>query len=359
MTQLLFKQKLNTFLLEFEPRLENYFENKIEERKNDTEASQYVLKEIQRITLSGGKRLRPALVYFGYLLGEKQVEEELFSIGIALELFHAYLLIHDDIMDQAETRRGIPTIESIYKQKFQSLSNKDHLAVTGAILAGDYASMLAHEIISTIPLSPSIKTLLLNLFFAMQHEVVSGQIDDCLGVGIEDFDHISEENIVTMLKNKSGRYSIEKPLLIGATLAEVSPKKLNLLHQLGDDLGLLFQIVDDMIGIFGDEKKTGKPSNSDIFEGKRTLLMFYTYQCASENERLRMKQILGNRAASAKDVIWLKGFIQEKGIDTKLKTYTEDLEEKTQALLRDHFEPTNQGVPFLSHLATYLLKREQ
>ncbi len=350
-----FQKQLQDFVTQFEPKFEIYLQKQILRASQINPQAELSLQEISRLTMAPAKRIRPALVYFGYLAAGGKEPEKTFELGFALELLHSFALIHDDIIDEAVTRRGQPTVEISYTDGFVQHPKSKHYGLTGAILAGDYAFMLCQEIFALQNYSQQLK----KGFFEMQFELIAGQIDDCLGVGQADWDNLEEERILNMLKTKSGNYTIQKPLLLGAVLANADQLQIDILQEIGEKLGLVFQIVDDILGVFGDEQVTGKSTSGDILEGKRTLLMARTFQCCDELEKQQFKQIVGNPKSTADEITWVKDLVEKKGVLVQLHNYCQELVTDFQVKLAENFDIKNQGVIFLSKFAQYLLKREK
>jgi len=132
---------LQQFKKLFDPKLESFYNKQIQKVSKINLVSQNLLEEIKQISLSGGKRFRPALVYFSYLLSGREAEEEIFQLGVSLEIYHTFCLIHDDIIDEATQRRGYPTLEvsyrNIFKKQIADEVKQKHLALSAAILGGD------------------------------------------------------------------------------------------------------------------------------------------------------------------------------------------------------------------------------
>ena len=354
-----FTQSLKDFRVIFEPKLNSYLDRRIVDGQTLNQEFVRCLGEIKRITLlPGAKRIRPALAYFGYLIFNSETIPEVFKLGTALELFHSSALIYDDIIDEGMTRRGEPTIEKNYQKyyhnRFGDRHAVNHLAMSSALLAGDLAQTMADSVISSIE-NPALR----QLYFEMAFELVGGQIDDCFGVGLSDLDDLSEENIIKMLKTKSGNYSIQKPLQMGMLLAgaSFSDSQFQIMSQMGEQIGLIFQFTDDILGIFGDEYKTGKSNISDVIEGKKTLLMLKTYQNSNTVDKLRIRNILGNKNYHEQEINWLK----EQIISTKsliwLQNYCQELQTNITALATNNLDLNNSGINFVLGLSNYLINR--
>jgi geranylgeranyl diphosphate synthase type I len=354
-----FKQNLGNFKSEFDTKLDQFLEKKISESKEYNPVIVQNLEYIADLLKAGGKRFRPAMAYFGYKLINEAENPKVWSIGIALELFHCFALVHDDIIDKSLVRRNSPTIEALYQTQFQKTHpglDYKHYAMSAAILGGDLAFVLANQIMAK-DLGSSDNLELQNLYYTMQFELVAGQMDDCFGVGLSDLDALDQSRIISMLKTKSGNYSIQKPLLMGAMLAGASQAQLEVLKSCGEKLGLVFQIKDDILGIFGLSEEIGKSNTSDILEGKKTLLMAKAYNLASSEQKLEFKKILGNPEASQSQIDWLKDYIATSGVVEELEKYCFDLILSAKEELSQAFDLENPALQFLLELADYLYQR--
>ncbi|MBI3032451.1 polyprenyl synthetase family protein [Candidatus Woesearchaeota archaeon] len=234
------------------------------------------LESIKTFTLSGGKRLRPIFFIYGYK-AVKYENPEVIKASLCAELLESFFLIHDDIMDHSAVRRGKPSFHIQH-------------GVNKAILAGDTLVSIA-----SLPL---LQTSFLNKELAIEklHEIMYvtniGQLYD-LEFSAKSFDELTEEEIMQGYLLKTAHYSVEGPLLLGALLACANENQCQTLSGYGIKVGQAFQLVDDILGVFGDEKTLGKSVYSDIEEGKRTLLMFKTYQQASPSDKQFLTSCLG------------------------------------------------------------------
>ena len=356
-----FKLQLKNFKIEFDERLDQFLEKKLLEAKKLNQTTVYNLEQIAFVLKSGGKRFRPALAYFGHKLAGGTDNQAIWDIALALEIFHGFALIHDDIIDKSLIRRGVPTLEALYQDYFDknnpNIDNK-HFAMSAAILAGDFALVLANQLIANLKYDLSIKEKVQNIYYEMQFELVGGQEDDCFGVGLADLDDLKEENVISMLKFKSGNYSIQKPLLMGAILANADQMKQSTIMSAGEKLGLVFQVKDDILGLFGDEKEIGKSNTSDITDGKRTLMMVRTYNNSTQNDKDRIKTILGNENADLNDVNWLKSLIQNSGVVAELEEHCLKLVTDAKTELNQAFDSANEALQFLLAMSEYLYARQ-
>lgn len=355
------KDQFNEFKTQFDKSVDEFLKVKILEAYAINPEAGYNLEEFNKLVVSGGKRVRPALVHYGSVACGRTPDQTSNLIGIALEIFHTFALVHDDIIDLSLTRRGVDTMEASYQKKYLSEnfdgSKSKHLALSAAVLGGDYGLIIANQIMMELDLDLATKNKINSLYSKMLFELCAGQIDDCIGVGIADFDNVTEERINNMLSCKSGNYSIEKPLLLGAILAGATDQKLAVLSKVGQKIGLVFQITDDLIGVFGDEEEIGKSTITDIIEGKRNLLFAKTYNASSDEEKIKFKLIVGNPKATSEEVNFIKDLMLSKGVVDQLKAECKKLIEESKIEILENFDADNQGVSFIINLGEYLLVR--
>jgi geranylgeranyl diphosphate synthase, type I len=353
----------------FNHALEEFFNKQIDKSKSYNLAFQKSLQEIKRVTcLSQSKRIRPYLVYLGYKLCNNTKEQDItknldiiIQLGIALEIFHSFALIHDDIIDKADTRRGEPTIETQYLNNvFHNHSDKKHLATSATILAGDLAISIADSQINSLRIAK-----IADQYYQMQFELIAGQIDDCFGVGMSSLETLQEKDIITMIKQKSGNYSIQIPLLFGVLLHSHfnnidNKSSLSLLSQVGEKIGVIFQLTDDILGLFGNESKMGKSNISDIVEGKNTLLILKTYnKLLQVEDKKKFSSILGNKKANIDDINWIKAKVTDTGILEEIKRYIQSLHLEINSDLDSSRDLDVDTANILKELCHYLIEREK
>ena len=341
------------------------------------------LNQLHRVVmLKGAKRIRPILVFIGHQLITgldinqipKEKMDDLLNLACGLEIFHTFALIHDDIIDQGLSRRGAPTIEASYRDFFSkfyggSSESVNHFALGSTILAGDLALSLADTLIGKIN-----NQKLREYYGDMQFELIAGQIDDCYGVGLADLDELEEEQILQMMRAKSGNYSITRPVIMGALVggeSEVISGQIDILNENCQKIGLIFQLTDDFIGLFGKEDITGKSTIGDIVEGKKTLLILRTYKKSTKLEQLRIKNILGNGNSKMEDINWLKNHIINLNVYSDLKNHCSEIEgeiiksfsqfpPQTQLLNNKvAIENIKKGCQFMIEFTEYLLERDK
>jgi len=247
-------------------------------------------KIIQQTILNGGKRLRPYLLLLCYNgFGGKNYIQAI-QIAAAHELLHQCLLIHDDIIDRDYIRHGKDNLSGYIKKRFDSLgSDANHYAASEAILAGDLLLSSTYQVINDSAIDPTIKQLVTaNVHQAMQ-QVAAGELLD-IESALRPIE-ISKPIVIADLKTAS--YSFSLPLINGAILAGALSSEIKHLNTIGHDLGIAYQLQDDLLGLFGDDLVTGKPNITDISEGKHTLLIKMAYEKASALERQLINDKMG------------------------------------------------------------------
>lgn len=229
----------------------------------DTEA---MVAAVANLALRGGKRLRAILLAAGYLATATEGPSWDISVRspmVAIELLQTFLLIHDDWMDEDETRRGGPTVHAMLRGQYGSV----HAGAVGAILAGDFAGALAIEAMAAAAVSAERRVAASQEFARIQLDVAVGQLLDVRGGAT------GHAQLETMHDLKTGSYTVRGPLAIGAILGGASAEARAALDAFGSPLGVAFQLRDDLLGTFGDPRVTGKPAGSDLCHGKHTALV--------------------------------------------------------------------------------------
>jgi len=274
-----------------------------------------------RQMLSGGKRHRAALAYWSYLAhGGQLTNDAIFRLGAALELFQASALFHDDLLDNSDLRRGLPTAHRAFTTRHQQMGlagNAMKFGSNAAILLGDITLSLAYvalddaSIISELPASQA--ALARQYFAAMCQEVMIGQYLDILLENTPITDDIPANRARTVISAKSASYSARYPLLLGAILAGAAANQLEQLSIIGEQLGIAFQLRDDVLGVYGDSATTGKPTGADLREGKRTELLLQTLSNANQSERTELAQIIGKPELTASELARARDLMENTG----------------------------------------------
>jgi geranylgeranyl diphosphate synthase, type I len=269
-----------------------------------------LIEEIERTIRSGGKRLRPLFCYWGYRAGGAE-DQRIMSAAASLELLHTFALVHDDVMDRSSIRRGEPSSYlRLARQVGVASSYADRFGTSAAILAGDLANVLADQLFLESPFPPDRMMAAGGILHAMRAEVIGGQYLDVLAAATGGAS-VSDARRIAFLK--SGGYTVEKPLLIGATLAGAAGDVLAALSCYGVPLGEAFQLRDDVLGAFGDPAVTGKDGESDFREGKQTLLVALARERAASPDRRFLDERLGRHDLTPGDIERIRSLLGSTG----------------------------------------------
>jgi geranylgeranyl diphosphate synthase type I len=275
--------------------------------------------------IGGGKRLRPAFCYWGYRGAGGADGEEILEAASALELFQACALIHDDVMDGSDTRRGQPAVHRRFASMHRTeawTGDPEAFGMGAAVLLGDLALSWSDEMLSTCGLPADRLQAGSRVFDAMRSELMGGQYLDLLeqarGGG-------SVERALRVARYKSAKYTIEKPLHLGAVLAGGGQDVLDGYSGYGLPLGEAFQLRDDVLGVFGDPATTGKPAGDDLREGKRTVLVAMALESATPRQAAVVRRHLGDPHLSADGVSALRTVIEETGALRRVEALIDEL----------------------------------
>ena len=300
-----------------------------------------------RLSVSGGKRFRAAFCYWGHhaVAGSSARDEDaLIRACAALELLHASALVHDDLMDASDTRRGRPATHRRFESDHRGAGwrgDPEQYGGAAAILLGDLLLTWADELLRRCGLPLDQVAPALDVFDLCRSEVIAGQF---LDVSVQARGLADVEAAMTVLRYKSAKYSIERPLHIGAALAGAGPEAMAELTAFGLPLGEAFQLRDDLLGVFGDPAATGKPAGDDLVEGKRTVLVALALDAASADDAARLDRALG-RALDAGQVAELRGVIDGSGAHAQVEAVIGELADLAlAALYRAHVDEVARGV---------------
>ncbi len=268
---------------------------------------------IQDFCARPGKRIRPLLMaisYQGYT-PRKKLPSHLYTACGCLELLHDFMLIHDDIIDCSDLRRGKPTLHKILARAHKAACS-EKLGSDLAIVAGDIVYALAIDAFLTVEEDPGRKEEALKYFVQTAAFTAMGEFIDILH-GFEHVKNIAEKDVFLNYSLKTARYTFECPLRIGAILAGVNGKELETLSQIGLMMGQAFQIQDDIIGIFSTEQKIGKSILSDITECKKTILVCHAYQTLTGSRRHQFMKIFEKPKKTYADLVRIRRIFIETG----------------------------------------------
>ena len=254
---------------------------------------------LEDFVLGGGKRLRPAFAYWGWrAVATRDPDPAVLLLFSALELLHAFALVHDDVIDESSTRRGKPTAHKHFAALHRERNwrgSPDQFGISAAILAGDLAQAWADDIVYRAELPPDAQRRVQRVWADIRTEVLGGQYLDIVAEASGAESIASAMSVATF---KTACYTVTRPLQLGAAAAADRPDVQEIFGQFGNDLGVAFQLRDDVLGVFGDPAVTGKPSGDDLRSGKRTVLLAEAMELAAKSDPLAanvLRTSIGNR----------------------------------------------------------------
>lgn len=275
-----------------------------------------LIAALEDFVLSGGKRLRPAFAYWGWrAVATGEPDPEALLLFSALELLHACALLHDDVIDDSSTRRGRPTTHVRFAALHRDRDwrgSPEQFGTSAAILLGDLALAWADDIVLGLELAPDARRRVRRVWADIRTEVLGGQYLDIVAEASAAESIASAMNVDTY---KTACYTVARPLQLGVAAAADRPEVQAAFAEFGTDLGVAFQLRDDVLGVFGDPEVTGKPSGDDLRSGKRTVLLAEAVELADKSDPLAanlLRSSIGARLTDAQ-VGELRGVIESVG----------------------------------------------
>jgi len=350
-------EELRKFKQKIDQEIEKYFDKTIKETNAKDKTMAKALQYVKKLTLAQGKRIRPALMYYGYLASGGKDEKRILKTAVSVELIHIFLLIHDDIIDRGDKRHGVDTVHvwfrNIGKKAFPQ-KDAEHFGNSMGIIVGDMIGALGNQIIFQSGFEPSLVLEALDKLQSIISLTVVGEAKD---VYIEYQGRATEAEIIKMYEYKTAKYTFEGPLHLGAILGGGSNELLKEMTAYSIPIGIAFQIQDDILGVFGSEKKMGKSAASDIEEGKQTILVVKALQNGNRRQKDRMFQILGKKDLSHDEIKDFQSIIRETGALQYAKDLAHSLILKSKKAI-ESAEMSKESNKFLVDLAEVMEKRE-
>ncbi len=359
------KESLIKIAKEVGVRLEKYWE---EELANDfgfnetqKELVRKMLEHAKEHNLRPAKRVRATFVIYGYLLGKelnnsrnqelKAEMEKVWRVAEGVEMVHTALLMHDDFMDQDKVRRGLPTTQVIFGKEDK------HYGDSMAVDVGDVVLCLGFERVLMAGFDGEVTKKIMQQMFRGITNTAFGQAYD---LSLPKLGELTEEKVMSLHRAKTAIYTYENPLIIGGILGGLFEEALNILHDYAMEGGMAFQLQDDILGVFGDEEKTGKSVNSDLLQGKVTLLMVNVMEKGTEEQKRAVMKVWGKQEASRVEIESAKKAIKESGAYQYSVEVSRRLAGKaaeTAASLR-RFDLNAEAIDFLEGVERYMVERE-
>ncbi|HKS48730.1 MAG TPA: polyprenyl synthetase family protein [Amycolatopsis sp.] len=291
---------------------------------------------LTEFVLGGGKRLRPTFAWWAWrgADGDPEHAEGVLRAVASLELVQACALIHDDLIDSSDSRRGRPTVHIAFAKRHAGenwLGSAETFGRAAAVLIGDLALAWADDMFDTAALPPATLTAARPAWRAMRTEVLAGQYLDVCTQATGD---ASPEAALRVSSLKTAAYTVQRPMHLGAALAGAGQDRIDPLLEFGADVGVAFQLRDDLLGVFGDPSVTGKPAGDDLREGKRTLLVALGLRQAGPREAEVIANAIGNTALSQADVDRVREVLIEVGAVAAVERRIEELTATSLAALK-------------------------
>lgn len=316
-----------------------------------------VASGIESFLLDSGKRLRPLFAFVGFLGAGGEASPQIIKALSSIELIHVCALIHDDVMDGSDTRRGSPSVhKSFEKMHLQNhlVGSASQFGISAAILMGDLALIWSAQMLHTSGLEDKQLIRSLSVYDEMRVELMAGQYLDVFeqSLGTQNVDRS-----LKVARFKSGKYTVQRPLHFGASLAGAPEDLMSAYTDYGIPLGEAFQLRDDLLGVFGDPSLTGKPAGDDLREGKRTALIAVAHERATSAQLKDLNSYLGDPNLTTEQVANLQEIIISTGAASHIEIMIKELTD-TSLLALKHGGITPVGVQLLTELAILATNRK-
>lgn len=333
--------------------LERFLDERTAELSELDPALAPIGREVADLVKASAKRLRPAFVYWGHRASGAEHLDGVYGPAAAVELLHTFALVHDDVMDRSPERRGRPAVHEALASRHRS----EHLdgdsawfGISGAILAGDLAFVWADQLLDGADLPAAAIERARRVFTDLRVEVMAGQY---LDLRLAARPAAREEESLRVALLKSGRYTVTRPLQLGAAIGGGSEDLDAALRAYGDAAGLAFQLRDDVLSLFGDPTATGKGSLSDLREGKRTALMLRALERAGPAERQVLSASLGDADLDEQAADRVRAIVADCGALDGVERLLAEQHDIARRALRPVAGPAREALEELADFAAY------
>lgn len=345
-------------------RLRNYFDLQIKDSYGQSkvirEMSAKIWKHMAEHNLRPAKRLRASFIYYGYKLFGGKNEDLALDASMSIELIHTGLLMHDDFMDQDDIRRGEPTTHKYFESWHRENEWQSDGKLYGesmAVSVGDMALLAGYEILNNLEVEEKHKRCAMN---KLLRGVINTGIGQSYDVTLQAIGKAEDQDIVNLHIGKTGIYTYETPLVVGALLAGADDEAVKLLTDYSMSGGVAFQIQDDILGVFGDPEVTGKSDNSDLKQRKVTLLSTYVLNNAAVDDKERFLQLWGKRDLSSVEAEECRNIIVRSGSLDYSRKMAVDMAKKALLVIPIMREKrlVEESISYLEGIAMYMVERE-
>lgn len=332
------------------PKVKKSLEQILSTWLEELEKNKYDIVELAREFIKstkGGKLTRGVLAVLGFELFKKETPEIL-KVSSALEIFHTSIIAHDDIIDKSTERRGEPSL-------FESLGG-NHYGVSQAICLADLGFFSSFKIISETNFDSEVKLKALSYLSEMMMNTAYGEMLD-VKLSFEK-DSYTDQNALNIALLKTAKYSVTGPLIMGSILANADEKTISALTEIGDNLGIAYQIQDDILGVFGSAEQTGKSAVSDILEGKATLLISHALEKSNPKQKRVLKELYGKSLINETEIEEVKKiFLETRALDFSNIKKIEYADCAKKLIEKLHLNKEKKEL--LTSLADFLIKRNK
>jgi geranylgeranyl diphosphate synthase type I len=325
------KTKIDAELLRFIRDIDAYY--------SLSRISPLIFRSIKDFMLRDGKRIRPILFVIGYLGFAKRPAANLYTSALSIELLHDFMLVHDDIIDKSDTRRRRPSMHRMLGSYIEGFRKIKFTGEDLAIVLGDIMYAMAIRAFLSINENMERKERALKKFIEAAIYTGSGEFLELM-YSINDIAKITKDQIYKVYDYKTAHYTFSSPLCTGAILAGANQKQINLLSDYGLYLGRAFQIKDDILGMFSDEKKIGKSALTDLQEAKKTILIWHAYNHADTKNKLTIRHLLFKKSVTRDDLsLMRKAILKSRSLDYARKEITRLLKKSRDIILSSGIKP--------------------
>lgn len=349
-------QNLRKYIAQRRPLLEERIRLAIQDLERN---NHHIIEKEMLDALSGmickGKLLRGLFVCLAYeMYANKQCDKDanVLDIAAAVEFNHTGLLIHDDFIDRDDLRRDIKTIHKQYEEKANA-SDPAHYGASMSVVVGDTCLYIAHKLLSRASYN---RQSLPSLFFKEIYLTCLGQLIDITYAEVEEEPEL--QDIQLMHRLKTGRYTFSLPFKLGAMYAGTNINDVKIFDGLGETMGLVFQLRDDELGLFGDPDKTGKPVGSDVSSNRKTVLRYELFKRANKKDLVKLQTIFGKKKLSKADVVHVRDMVKKYKVVEAIRKEMRVLSDKAlEEIERLSIAPEHAEI--LKELVEYNLTREK
>lgn len=342
------KKDISSFLDEF---LEEW-----EEEGKQSRWRKDIRKRLQEM-VKEGKMVRGTLVVIINKFYNGDHRQSAVKTGAAIELLHTGILMHDDIIDKDQRRRGLKTFQKQYMDlaEEEGISEKRHFGRSMALSGGDVSFFLGQNVLSSLETSSSSKSGVQELVFREFSDVgLAEQVDIYSGYSSDD---PSEEEIMNLYRTKTAHYTFSLPMKAGGILADLDEDEREKLYNIGEKIGTIFQLKDDELGLFGDEDKIGEDIGSDLDEDKKTLHRLKLLKRLSSEKEEEVRDLLGTDMTES-ERNHVKSLMLEEDVKSDVRSRMELLAEEASEMI-EGLDLDNESKGFLQKMTVFCLERQK